>query len=161
MILPCFLFSLTWKILQSNASRLYFFPPVNFKRLLPLPLKASCALKLGFCAPHSDEENPFLLKKTFIFSHLKKKGLEHLWKNDGMSVAFQCSSTSRATEADLHPLFQCCFRRRWLEMINGCRDNACTFEEKGKGASLKCFLWFFFSPLVCLHCFVLPDCPLA
>lgn len=53
-------FFLTWKILQLNAPRLYF-PLVNFKRLLPLPLKASCALRLRFCALHSDEENPFLL----------------------------------------------------------------------------------------------------
>lgn len=55
-----FFFFLTWKILQLNASRLYF-PLVNFKCLLPLTLKASCALRLHFCALDSDEENPFLL----------------------------------------------------------------------------------------------------
>lgn len=55
-----FSFFSTWKILQLNAARLYF-PLVNFKCLLPFPLKAPCTLRLRFCALHSDEEKPFLL----------------------------------------------------------------------------------------------------
>lgn len=52
------------------------------------------------------------MKKTHFsfkrpsFSDVLKKGLERLWKNDGMSVAFHHSSTSPATEGDLRSLFQ-------------------------------------------------------
>lgn len=48
------------------------------------------------------------MKKTHFsfkrpsFSDILKKGLVRLWKNDGMSVAFHHSSTSRATEGDPH-----------------------------------------------------------
>lgn len=88
------------KILQLNADRLYF-PSVNFKRPLPLPLKASCSLRLHLMLFIQMKKTHFSFKRP-SFSDILKKGLVCLWKNDGMSVAFHHSSTSRATEGDLH-----------------------------------------------------------
>lgn len=140
-----FFFFQTRKILQLVAHRGYF-PRMNFKRLLPLPLKASCSLRLRFMLFIQMKKTHFSFKRP-SFSDVLKKGLERLWKNDGMSVAFHHSSTSPATERDLRSLFQGWFGQRWLELINAC-------SPTGK----KCFfkvLPIYFLSFCLLICIVL------
>lgn len=119
---------------------------MNFKRLLPLPLKASCSLRLRFMLFIQMKKTHFSFKRP-SFPDVLKKGLERLWKNDGMSVAFHHSSTSAATEGDLRSLFIPALI--WAEMIRTDQRLQPDGNIGGKSASLKCSPSFFF-PFSCL-----------
>lgn len=67
-----FFFFSTRKMLQLAAHRLYF-PRMNFKRLPPLPLKASCSLRLRFMLFIQMKKTHFSFKRPSFSDVFKKK----------------------------------------------------------------------------------------